>query len=242
MKKAIIGKKVGMTQIFDETGKVIPVTVIEAGPCTVVAKMSKEKEGYSAVQLGYEEVTEKKLSKPEQGHLKKAGVGMLKHLKEFRLEDCAKFEVGDVVKADLFAEGEKVDVTGISKGHGYAGVIKRYGQGRTPTSHGGGPVHRHAGSMGPSADPSRILPGKKQAGHMGVEQVTVENLDVVKVDPELNLIAIRGAVPGPKGGIVYIKNTGKVTPVKKGEAGAVTLNPQKQSGRGNPQKASARTR
>ncbi len=242
MKKAIIGKKVGMTQIFDETGKVIPVTVIEAGPCTVVAKMSKEKEGYEAVQLGYEEVTEKKLTKPEQGHLKKAGVGMLKHLKEFRLEDCAKFEVGDVVKADLFAEGEKVDVTGISKGHGYAGVIKRYGQGRTPTSHGGGPVHRHAGSMGPSADPSRILPGKKQAGHMGVEQVTVENLDIVKVDPELNLIAIRGAVPGPKGGIVYIKNTVKVTPVKKGEAGAVTLNPQKQSGRGNPQKASARTR
>ncbi len=242
MKKAIIGKKVGMTQIFDETGKVIPVTVIEAGPCTVVAKMSKEKEGYEAVQFGYEEVTEKKLTKPEQGHLKKAGVGMLKHLKEFRLEDCAKFEVGDVVKADLFAEGEKVDVTGISKGHGYAGVIKRYGQGRTPTSHGGGPVHRHAGSMGPSADPSRILPGKKQAGHMGVEQVTVENLDVVKVDPELNLIAIRGAVPGPKGGIVYIKNTVKVTPVKKGEAGAVTLNPQKQSGRGNPQKASARTR
>ena len=242
MKKAIIGKKVGMTQIFDETGKVIPVTVIEAGPCTVVAKMSKEKEGYEAVQLGYEEVTEKKLTKPEQGHLKKAGVGMLKHLKEFRLEDCAKFEVGDVVKADLFAEGEKVDVTGISKGHGYAGVIKRYGQGRTPTSHGGGPVHRHAGSMGPSADPSRILPGKKQAGHMGVEQVTVENLDIVKVDPELNLIAIRGAVHGPKGGIVYIKNTVKVTPVKKGEAGAVTLNPQKQSGRGNPQKASARTR
>ena len=242
MKKAIIGKKVGMTQIFDETGKVIPVTVIEAGPCTVVAKMSKEKEGYEAVQLGYEEVTEKKLTKPEQGHLKKAGVGMLKHLKEFRLEDCAKFEVGDVVKADLFAEGEKVDVTGISKGHGYAGVIKRYGQGRTPTSHGGGPVHRHAGSMGPSADPSRILPGKKQAGHMGVEQVTVENLDIVKVDPELNLIAIRGAVPGPKGGIVYIKNTVKVTPVKKGEAGALTLNPQKQSGRGNPQKASARTR
>ena len=204
--------------------------------------MSKEKEGYEAVQFGYEEVTEKKLTKPEQGHLKKAGVGMLKHLKEFRLEDCAKFEVGDVVKADLFAEGEKVDVTGISKGHGYAGVIKRYGQGRTPTSHGGGPVHRHAGSMGPSADPSRILPGKKQAGHMGVEQVTVENLDIVKVDPELNLIAIRGAVPGPKGGIVYIKNTVKVTPVKKGEAGAVTLNPQKQSGRGNPQKASARTR
>ena len=242
MKKAIIGKKVGMTQIFDETGKVIPVTVIEAGPCTVVAKMTKEKEGYDAVQFGYEEVAEKKLTQPEQGHLKKAGVGMLKHLKEFRLEDSAKFEVGDVVKADLFAEGEKVDVTGISKGHGYAGVIKRYGQGRTPTSHGGGPVHRHAGSMGPSADPARIMPGKKQAGHMGVDQVTVQNLDIVKVDAELNMIAIRGAIPGPKGGIVYIKSTAKTQIVKKGEAGAVTLNPQKQSGRGNPQKASARTR
>ena len=175
MKKAIIGKKVGMTQIFDETGKVIPVTVIEAGPCTVVAKMSKEKEGYEAVQFGYEEVAEKKLSKPEAGHLKKAGVANLKHLKEFRLEDTTKFEVGDTVKADIFAEGDKVDVTGISKGHGYAGVIKRYGQGRTPTSHGGGPVHRHAGSMGSSTDPSRIFPGKKQAGHMGVDQVTVQS-------------------------------------------------------------------
>ena len=150
MKKAIIGRKVGMTQIFDETGKVIPVTVIEAGPCTVTAKMTEEKEGYNAVQFGFEETAEKKLSKPEQGHLKKAGVAMVKHLKEFRLEDTKPFEVGDVVKADIFAEGEKVDVTGISKGHGYAGVIKRYGQGRTPTSHGGGPVHRHAGSMGSS--------------------------------------------------------------------------------------------
>ena len=148
MKKAIIGKKVGMTQIFDEMGKVIPVTVIEAGPCVVVQKMTKEKEGYTAVQLGFEEVGEKKLSKPEQGHLKKAGVNPVKHLKEFRLEDDSKLEVGDVVKADLFAEGDKVDVTGTSKGHGYAGVVKRFGQGRTPTSHGGGPVHRHAGSMG----------------------------------------------------------------------------------------------
>ena len=204
MKKAIIGKKVGMTQIFDETGKVIPVTVIEAGPCVVVQKMSADKEGYEAVQFGYQEVAEKKLSQPEQGHLKKAGVGMLKHLKEFRLEETAKFEVGDVVKADIFAEGEKVDVTGTSKGKGYTGVIKRYGQGRTPTSHGGGPVHRHAGSMGSSTDPSRIFPGKKQAGHMGVDQVTVQNLDVVKVDAELNMIAVRGAVPGPKGSIVYI--------------------------------------
>lgn len=148
MKTAIIGKKVGMTQIFDEAGKVVPVTVIEAGPCTVTGKMTKEKEGYEAVQLGYEDVAEKKLTKPEKGHLDKAGVGYKKHLKEFRLEDCASVNVGDVIKADTFKEGDKVDITGISKGHGYAGVIKRFGQGRTPTSHGGGPVHRHAGSMG----------------------------------------------------------------------------------------------
>ena len=242
MKKAIIGKKVGMSQIFDEAGKVIPVTIIEAGPCVVVQKMTEEKEGYSAVQLGFEEVAERKLSQPEQGHLKKAGVGMMKNLKEFRLEDDSKLEVGDVIKADVFSEGDKVDVTGISKGKGYAGVIKRWGQGRTPTSHGGGPVHRHAGSMGSSTDPSRIMPGKKQAGHMGVEQVTVQNLDVVKVDAELNLIAIRGAVPGPKGGIIYIKDTVKTQPVKKGEGAAVSVNPQKASARVNPQKASARTK
>ena len=241
MKKAIIGKKVGMTQIFDETGKVIPVTVIEAGPCVVVSKMSKEKEGYEAVQFGYEEVAERKLTQPEQGHLKKAGVGMMKHLKEFRLENITELNVGDVVKADVFAEGDKVDITGTSKGKGYAGTVKRYGQGRTPMSHGGGPVHRHAGSMGPSASPGRILPGKKQAGHMGAEQVTVQNLDIVKVDAELNMIAIRGAVPGPKGSIVYIKNTAKAQPVKKGAAAGISLNPQKASGRGaNPQKASAR--
>ena len=241
MKKAIIGKKVGMTQIFDETGKVIPVTVIEAGPCVVVAKMTKEKEGYDAVQFGYEEVAEKKLTKPELGHVKKAGVAPVKHLKEFRLEDMSKLEVGDTVKADVFAAGDKVDVTGTTKGHGYAGVIKRWGQGRTPTTHGGGPVHRHAGSMGSSTDPSRIMPGKRQAGHMGVDQVTVQNLDIVKVDPELNLIAIRGAVPGPKGSIVYIKNTVKTQIVKQAGAG-ISLNPQKASARVNPQKASARTK
>ena len=240
MKKAIIGKKVGMTQIFDEAGKVIPVTVIEAGPCVVVQKASKDKEGYESVQFGYEEVAERKLTQPEKGHLKKAGVGMMKHLKEFRLEDVSSFEVGDVVKADIFAEGDKVDVIGTSKGHGYAGVIKRYGQGRTPTSHGGGPVHRHAGSMGSSTDPSRIFPGKRQAGHMGVDQVTVQNLDVVKVDAEMNLIAIRGAVPGPKGSIVYIKNTVKTQPVKHGEGAGISANPQKASARVNPQKASAR--
>ena len=242
MKKAIIGKKVGMTQIFDEAGKVVPVTVIEAGPCTVTAKMTKDKEGYDAVQLGFEDIAEKKLTKPEKGHLDKAGVGYKKYLKEFRLEDCASVNVGDVLKADVFAEGDKVDITGISKGKGYAGVVKRYGQGRTPTTHGGGPVHRHAGSMGSSTDPSRIFPGKKQAGHMGVDQVTVQNLDIVKVDAELNMIAIRGAVPGPKGSIVYIKNTVKTQPVKKGEAAGISLNPQKASARVNPQKASARTK
>ena len=238
MKTAIIGKKVGMTQIFDEAGKVVPVTVIEAGPCTVTGKMTKEKEGYEAIQLGYEDVAEKKLTKPEKGHLDKAGVGYKKHLKEFRLEDCASVNVGDVIKADTFKEGDKVDITGISKGHGYAGVIKRFGQGRTPTTHGGGPVHRHAGSMGASSHQSRIFPGKIGAGQMGNEQVTIENLEVVKVDAELNMIVIRGAIPGPKGGLVYIRNTVKNNKVKSGEAG-ISKNPQKASGR-NPQKASAR--
>ena len=242
MKKAIIGKKVGMTQIFDEMGKVIPVTVIEAGPCVVTQKMTVEKEGYEAVQLGYEEVTEKHISKPEAGHLKKNGLGMLKHLKEFKLENAAELNVGDVLKADVFAAGDKVDVTGTSKGHGYAGVIKRHGAQRTPTSHGGGPVHRHAGSMGSGTDPSRIFKGKIGAGHMGVDQVTVQNLDVVKVDPELNMFVIRGAIPGPKGGLVYVKSTIKTAPVKKGEGAGISLNPQKASARVNPQKASARNK
>lgn len=241
MKKAIIGKKVGMTQIFDETGKVIPVTVIEAGPCTVVQKKTVEKEGYASVQMGFEEVPERKLTKPEKGHLAKAGVSNLKVLHEFRLDNASELNVGDVIKADTFAEGDKVDVTGVSKGKGYQGTVKRYGQGRTPMTHGGGPVHRHAGSMGPSADPARILPGKHQAGHMGDEQITVQNLDVVKVDSELNMIVIRGAIPGPKGGIVVIKNTVKNNKAKVG-ATAISKNPQKQSGRTNPQKASARNR
>ncbi len=241
MKKAIIGKKVGMTQIFDEAGHVVPVTVIEAGPCVVVQKKTAEKEGYNAVQLGFEDQIERKLSKPEKGHLEKAGVHLKKHLKEFRLEDCDSLNVGDTVKADVFSEGDKVDVTGISKGKGYAGVIKRWGAQRTPTSHGGGPVHRHAGSMGSGTDPSRIFPGKIGAGHMGAEQVTVQNLDVVKVDSELNMIVVRGAVPGPKGGIVYLKNTVKNIKAK-GAAAGISTNPQKQSARVNPQKASARTR
>ena len=240
MKKAIIGKKVGMTQIFDETGKVVPVTVIEAGPCKVVQKKSAEKEGYASVQLGFEEIPERKLNKPEKGHLDKAGVGALRVLHEFRLENANEMNVGDVVKADAFKEGDKVDVTGISKGKGYAGVIKRWGAQRTPMSHGGGPVHRHAGSMGSTTDPSRIFKGKIGAGQMGGDQITIQNLDIVKVDPELNLIAVRGAVPGCKGGLVLIKSTVKTHRVKNVESG-ISNNPQKASGR-NPQKASARTK
>jgi len=209
MKKAIIGKKVGMTQIFDEAGKVVPVTVIEAGPCTVVQKKTEEKEGYNSVQLGFSDVKERRLSKPERGHLEKAGVAPRKYLKEFKLEDAVSMNVGDEIKADMFAEGDKIDVTGISRGKGFSGVIKRHNASRGRMSHGGGPVHRHAGSMGPGATPSRIFKGKIGAGQMGVEQVTVQNLDVVKVDPELNLIAVRGAVPGPRGGIVYLKSTVK---------------------------------
>ena len=239
MEKAIIGKKVGMTQIFDEAGHVIPVTVIEAGPCTVVQKKTEEKDGYTAVQLGYEDVPERKLTKPELGHLKKAGEGVLKKvLKEFKLKDCDKLNVGDTVDCSVFAAGDRVDVTGVSKGHGYQGVIKRWGAHRLKETHGSGPVHRHAGSMGSSTDPSRIFKGKIGAGHMGVDQVTVLNLDVIKVDTELGVIAVRGAIPGPKGGIVYLRNS--VINVKEKSAAAdISKNPQKASGR-NPQKASAR--
>ncbi|MFR1753139.1 MAG: 50S ribosomal protein L3 [Oscillospiraceae bacterium] len=238
MQKAIIGKKVGMTQIFDESGKVIPVTVIEAGPCVVTQKKTLEQDGYVSVQLGFENVKESKLTKPEAGHLKKAGVEAKKHLKEFKLDASAEMNVGDVIKADTFAAGDKVDVVGTSKGHGYQGVVKRWNAGRTPMTHGGGPVHRHAGSMGSSSDPSRIFKGKIGAGQMGVEQVTIQNLDVVKVDSELNMLVIRGAIPGPKGGLVFVKSTVKNNKIKRSDAG-ISKNPQKASGR-NPQKASAR--
>ena len=241
LQKAIIGKKVGMTQIFDESGKVIPVTVIEAGPCVVVQKKTTENDGYNAVQLGFQDVKESKLTKPELGHLKKAGVAPKKVLKEFRLEKAAEMNVGDEIKADLFAAGDKVDVTGISKGHGYTGVIKRWNAGRTPMTHGGGPVHRHAGSMGSCSDPSRIFKGKIGAGQWGVEQVTIQNLEVVKVDAELNMVVVRGAIPGPKGGLVTIRTT-KKTIREKQVATAVSLNPQKASARINPQKASARNK
>ena len=242
MEKAIIGKKIGMTQIFDEAGHVVPVTLIQAGPCTVVQKKTAEKDGYNAIQLGFETVPERKLTKPEIGHQKKAGLEELKKvLKAFPLADCSKYEVGDELKADVFAAGDFVDVTGISKGHGYQGVVKRHGASRLKETHGTGPVHRHAGSMGSGTDPSRIFKGKIGAGQMGNEQVTVVNLDVVKVDTELGLIAVRGAIPGPKGGVVFVKNTVK-THVEKKAGADISKNPQKASARVNPQKASARNK
>ncbi|MBQ9535265.1 MAG: 50S ribosomal protein L3 [Clostridia bacterium] len=231
MKKAIIGKKVGMTQIFDESGKVIPVTVIEAGPCTVVQKKTAETDGYDSVQLGFEDVGEKKVTKPMRGHFAKSGVSAKKYLKEFRFEDCSAFNVGDVILADTFAEGDKVDVVGISKGKGYAGVVKRWNAHSQQHTHGVGPVHRSVGSMGANTDPSRVLPGKKMAGHLGAEQVTVQNLVVVKVDAENNMIAIKGAIPGPKGGLVCVKSTVKFNRVKNTQAQHVSSNPQKASAR-----------
>ena len=241
MEKAIIGKKVGMTQIFDEAGKVIPVTLVEAGPCVVVQKKTEEKDGYSAVQLGYEDIPERKLTKPEQGHLKKAEVALKKILKEFDLNNAEELNVGDTITVEVFAEGDRVDVTGTSKGKGFSGVVKRHNAAIQKKSHGGGPVHRHAGSMGSGTDPARIFKGKIGAGQMGNEQVTVQNLDIVTVDPELNLIAISGAVPGPKGGLVIVKSAVKGVRERRGDAGS-SNNPQKASARANPQKASARGR
>ena len=241
MEKAIIGKKIGMTQIFDEAGRVVPVTLIQAGPCTVVQKKTAEKDGYEAIQLGYQETAERKLTKPELGHQKKAGLTEFKRvLKEFALKDCSKYEVGDVLTVNVFAAGDFVDVTGTSKGHGFQGVVKRHGAAVKRNTHGGGPVHRHQGSLGAGTTPGRIMKGRDGAGHMGVDQVTVQNLQVVKVDPELNMLVVCGAVPGPKGGLVTIKSTVKVHKVK--QAGAdISKNPQKASGR-NPQKASARSK
>ena len=208
MKKGIIGKKLGMTQIFDENGVVIPVTVIEAGPCPVTQKKTVETDGYDAVQLAYGEIREKLVNKPQAGHFKKAGVSVKRHLKEFRLENTAEMNVGDVVTADTFAAGDKVDVTGNSKGHGYTGAIKRWNLHMLGKTHGIGPVHRQSGSMG-VIDPARIFKNKKMAGQWGNEQVTVLNLEVVKVDTEKNLIAVKGAVPGAKGGIVFIRDSVK---------------------------------
>lgn len=209
MKKGIIGKKVGMTQLFDERGNVIPVTVIEAGPCVVVQKKTAENDGYESVQFGFQDVREKLLNKPEKGHFEKAGVAPKRVLREFRLEDVSSLNVGDIVKADTFEVGDRVDVSGTSKGKGFAGVIKRWGHHRLKMTHGTGPVHREVGSMGASTNMSRVPKGKKMAGQMGNERITVQNLDVVKVDAEKNLIALKGAIPGPRGGIVVIADSVK---------------------------------
>ena len=209
MQKGIIGKKIGMTQIFDEKGNVVPVTVIEAGPCVVVQKKTAENDGYTAVQMGFGDVSAKRVNKPMKGHFDKADVAPKKTLREFRFENCDAYNVGDIVKADTFAAGDRVDVCGTSKGKGYAGAIKRWNFQRLKESHGTGPVARHAGSLGACSSPSRVYKGTKAAGHLGAERVTVQNLDVVKVDAENNLIAVRGAVPGPRGGLVLLSESVK---------------------------------
>jgi large subunit ribosomal protein L3 len=209
MKKAIIGKKLGMTQIFAENGAVVPVTVIEAGPCVVVQKKTTETDGYNAIQVGYEDVSEKHVNKPAKGHFAKAGVTAKKHRKEFRLDDAEKYEVGAVIAVDTFAAGEKVDVTGITKGHGYSGAVKRWGHHMLQATHGVGPIHRQVGSMGANSTPSRVFKNKKMAGQYGNEKLTVLNLEVIKIDAEKNLIAIKGAIPGARGGIVVIRDSVK---------------------------------
>ena len=209
MKKAIIGKKIGMTQIFDENGKVIPVTVVQAGPCVVSQKKTVETDGYNALQLGYGDIRPKLVNKPLKGHFDKSDIAPKKTFREFRFADISAYNVGDIIKADVFESGEKVDVTGTSKGKGWAGVIKRWNFRRLKETHGSGPVVRKGGSIGACSDPSRVFKGKKMSGHLGAERVTVQNLAVVKVDVENNLIAIKGAVPGPKGGIVFIRNSVK---------------------------------
>ncbi len=207
MQKALIGKKIGMTQIFDQKGNVVPVTVIEAGPCNVVMKKTVENDGYEAVQLGFGDIKVQRVNKPMAGHFKKADTAPKKTLKEFKLADMAELNVGDILKADLFAAGDIVDVIGTSKGKGTAGAIKRWNFSRLKETHGTGPVARHAGSLGACSDPSRVYKGKKLAGHLGSEKVTIQNLNVIKVDAENNLIAVKGAIPGPKGGTVVIRDS-----------------------------------
>ena len=208
MKKAILGKKIGMTQFFRADGTMIPVTVIEAGPCPVVQKKTVANEGYDSVQLGFAELRDKLANKPRKGHFAKANVKAMRYLREFRLEDAASYEVGQIVKADVFAEGDKVDVSGTSKGHGFQGVVKRHGQGRGRMTHGSH-FHRAPGSMSACSDPSRVFKGKGMPGHMGSVQVTVRNLEIVRVDAEKNLLLVKGAIPGPKKGLVTIKETTK---------------------------------
>ena len=210
MKKGIIGRKIGMTQIFDEKGNVIPVTVIEAGPCVVAQVKTVETDGYNAVQLGFGDVKDKHINKPEAGHFAKAKLANKKHLREFRLDSIEGIKVGDEVKADVFEAGEKIDVQGTSKGKGFQGVIKRHGQHRGPMGHGS-MYHRRPGSMGPTSTPGRVFKGKKLPGHMGVEKVTVQNLEVVKVDLDKNAILIKGSVPGNKGSILKIRNAVKAS-------------------------------
>ena len=209
MTKGLIGKKIGMTQIFDEAGKVVPVTVIEAGPCVVTQLKTAENDGYEAVQLGFGDLSPKHTNKPMTGHFKKNDLPFKRTLKEFRLDDISNVNVGDVLKADVFAAGDVIDVSGVSKGKGFQGAIKRHNQHRLKETHGSGPVARQAGSMGACSSPSRIFKGKGMAGHMGAENVTVQNLVIVKIDAENNLIAIKGAIPGPKGGVVCITDAVK---------------------------------
>lgn len=209
MQKGLVGKKLGMTQLFDQNGNVVPVTVLEVGPCAVVQKKTAENDGYEAVQVGFGDLKASKVKKPMKGHFAKGDVAPKKVLREFRLDDTSAMNVGDILKADVFAEGDKVDIKGVSKGKGYAGVIKRWNFSRLKMSHGTGPVARHGGSLGACSTPSRVWKGKKMAGHLGAERVTVLNLDVVKVDADNNIIAVKGAVPGPKGGIVTIVDSVK---------------------------------
>ncbi len=208
MNKTLVGKKIGMTQVFDETGKVIPVTVIEAGPCIIAQVKTVETDGYNAIQLGYGEVKESKLTNPEKGHFTKAGLTLKKHLREFRIDDINELKVGDELKADVFSVGDKVDIQGISKGKGFQGVIKRHGQSRGPMGHGS-MYHRRPGSMGPTSTPGRVFKGKRLPGHMGRVTVTIQNLDVVKVDLNKNVILVKGSVPGAKGSILKIKSSVK---------------------------------
>lgn len=208
MQKAILAKKLGMTQIFDENGKVIPVTVIEAGPNPVIQKKTVENDGYSAVQVGFIDIKDKKANKPKKGHFAKAGVSPKRYLREFRLDDVSAYNIGDEIKADIFAAGEKIDVTGITKGKGFAGTVKRWGTHRGPMTHGSG-YHRGPGSMGMCSSPGRVFKGKRLPGHMGVERVTIQNLSVVRIDIYQNIILVKGGLPGPKGGLLIIKNTVK---------------------------------
>lgn len=208
MKKAILGKKIGMTQIFDENGKVVPVTVVEATPCVVVQKKTIEKDGYDAIQVGFGDIREKLVNKPKKGHYAKAGVSLKRKLKEFRLEDCSTYEVGQEIKVDVFEAGEKIDVSGVSKGKGFQGVIKRWNANRGPMTHGS-KFHRAVGSMGASSDPSKTFKNKHMPGHMGAVNRTVQNLEVVKIIAEKNLILIKGGIPGPNKGTVVIRNAVK---------------------------------